>query len=125
MTKINEVYKCNVCGNIIEIFHSGMGELTCCNKAMNIQKENTVEAAKEKHIPFFQKTGNKIKITVGEINHPMEETHFIEWIEVITLNKIFRKKLTPNDEPIAEFEINSEVISVRAYCNLHGLWSNK
>ncbi len=125
MTKTNEVYKCMVCGNIVEMVHSGAGELVCCGKLMNIQTENIVEAATEKHIPVIEKTGNKLKITVGEVNHPMEESHFIEWIEVITKEGVFRNNLTPSDEPVAEFEINTDDFVVRAYCNLHGLWSNK
>ncbi len=125
MTKINQIYKCLVCGNITEVVNNGAGELVCCGQAMIIQEENTVEAATEKHIPVIEKDGNTIKIIVGEVSHPMTEDHYIQWIEVITKDSVFRKNLRPNDEPSAEFEISSEIISVRAYCNLHGLWSSK
>ncbi len=124
MTKQNQIYKCNICGNIIEILHEGAGELVCCNQSMNLIKENTQDAATEKHIPIIEKTGNWIKITVGEIEHPMTEDHFIEWIEVISKNTNQRKNLNPNDKPIAEFCIQEEIITVKAYCNLHWLWKS-
>lgn len=113
-----------MCGNMTEMVNSGAGELVCCGKPMMLCVENTEEAATEKHIPVIEKSGNKLKVIVGEVAHPMEEVHFIEWIEVVTNDEVFRKNLTPNDKPEAEFEIKSEKFSVRAYCNLHGLWSS-
>jgi superoxide reductase len=121
----NEIYKCSVCGNIVETLHVGGGELVCCNKPMILQEENTQEAATEKHIPVIKKDGDKIIVKVGSINHPMDEDHYIEWIEVLIDNKILRKNLKPEDAPMAKFIINTEGdISARAYCNIHGLWKN-
>jgi superoxide reductase len=122
----NEVYKCSICGNIVEVLHVGGGELSCCNHAMNLLKENTNEAATEKHIPIVEKTANGIRVTVGEILHPMEKAHYIEWIEVLTGGKSYKKFLNPTDQPIAEFCLQTtNDIVVREYCNIHGLWKNK
>ncbi len=119
MTKLHQVYKCNVCGNITEVLHVGVGELVCCGQPMNLQKENTVDAAKEKHVPVID--GKIVKI--GSIEHPMEEDHFIEWIEAVAENgKISRKFLKPGDKAVVEFCF--EVKVARAYCNLHGLWKS-
>jgi len=125
MTKINEVYKCNICGNIVEVVHSGDGELVCCGQPMQMRKENTEEAAVEKHIPVIEKTDTGVKVTVGEVLHPMTVEHHIEWIEVIADGRVLRKNLKPGDEPIAEFCLEADKISARAYCNLHGLWASK
>jgi superoxide reductase len=123
MTELNQVYKCSVCGNIVEVLHTGVGELVCCGKPMNLLKENTEDASTEKHVPVVEKTGTGIKVKVGEVPHPMEEAHFIEWIEVLTESKVYRKYLKPGDAPEAEFMIDSESItSVREHCNIHGMW---
>ncbi|MDA8096260.1 MAG: desulfoferrodoxin [Clostridia bacterium] len=122
MTELNQVYKCNICGNIVEVLHTGAGQLTCCNKPMVLLKENTVDASKEKHVPAIEKAGNRVTVKVGGVEHPMEEKHYIEWIEVIAGDKVYRKYLKPGEKPAAEFEIKSDSISVRSYCNLHGLW---
>ena len=120
MTTKKEIYKCSICGKIIEILHEGAGELVCCNQPMNLQKENTQEASTEKHIPVIK--GNKI--TVGSIEHPMKEEHFIEWIEAIDENKKSTKVfLHPNEKPEVEFCFKP--VFARAYCNLHGLWKNE
>ena len=124
MTKRNEVYKCNVCGNIVEVLHSGKGELVCCNQPMQLMKENTVDAATEKHVPVVEKTEKGVKVKVGSVPHPMDETHYIEWIEVIADGKVYRKFLNPGDAPEAEFEVAAENITAREYCNLHGLWKS-
>ena len=125
MTELNQVYKCNVCGNLAAVLHTGAGQLICCNKPMDLLKENSVDASKEKHVPVIEKAGDKVIIKVGEVEHPMEEKHFIEWIEVIAGSKVFRKFLRPGEKPAAEFKIDSDNIIARIYCNLHGLWINR
>ncbi len=120
----NEVYKCEVCGNIVEVIHVGGGELVCCGKPMILQIENTEDASVEKHMPVFERNGNDISVKIGEVSHPMEENHYIEWIEIIADGKIYRQELYPGGEPRADFFISSKNISVRAYCNLHGIWKN-
>jgi len=117
-----EVYKCELCGNIVEVVHGGKGELVCCGKPMVLQKENTVDAAKEKHVPVVEMSTAGVKVKVGEVAHPMEEKHFIEWIEVIADGKAYRQFLNPGDTPEAVFAINAASVTARAYCNLHGLW---
>lgn len=117
-----EVYKCNVCGNIVEVLHGGQGELVCCGQPMVKLVENTVDAAKEKHIPVVEKVDAGVKVKVGEVAHPMEEKHFIEWVEVIADGKAYRQFLNPGETPEATFNVEAEKITAREYCNLHGLW---
>jgi superoxide reductase len=117
-----QVYKCEICGNIVEVLHGGDGELVCCGEAMKLYEENTVDAAKEKHVPVIEKTGNGYKVTVGSTAHPMEDNHFIEWIELIADGKAFREFLKPGGEPVAQFCISASSVTAREYCNLHGLW---
>jgi superoxide reductase len=123
MTKKKEIYKCEICGNIVEVLHEGKGQLVCCGQPMKLFVENTVDASKEKHVPVIEKTvrGNKVK--VGSVPHPMEEKHYIEWIEVIDdAGKAYRQFLKPGDLPEAEFDIKADKVTAREYCNLHGLW---
>jgi superoxide reductase len=122
MTKKLQIYKCEVCGNIVEMLHAGAGELVCCGQPMKLYRENTVDAAKEKHVPVIEKTAAGIKVKVGSIPHPMEEKHYIEWIEVIADGKAYRKCLNPGEAPEATFELQAEQVTAREYCNLHGLW---
>ncbi len=122
MAKKYGVYKCEICGNIVEVLHEGKGELVCCGKPMVLMEENTVEASYEKHIPVVEKTDDGILVKVGGDVHPMVEAHYIEWIEVIADNKVYRQELKAGDAPEAEFKIKSDNPLVRAYCNLHGLW---
>ncbi|RLB96149.1 MAG: desulfoferrodoxin [Deltaproteobacteria bacterium] len=122
MTARLEIYKCEICGNIIEILHEGATDIKCCGSAMTLYKENTVDAAKEKHVPVVEKTGGSMKVRVGEVAHPMEEKHYIEWIEVIADGKAYRQFLNLGGVPEAEFPIEASQVTVRAYCNLHGLW---
>ena len=122
MVELNEIYKCNVCGNIVEVVHASAGQLVCCEKPMELQKENTVDAAQEKHVPVIEKTENGFLVKVGSVDHPMEESHYIEWIEAIIDGKVYREQLKPGDKPQAEFCIKGETIQAREYCNLHGLW---
>ena len=124
MAKI-EVYKCSVCGNIIEVLHVGGGTLTCCDQPMNLQAENTVDASLEKHVPKVAKSKGSLEVVVGSVLHPMEDKHYIQWIEVITPTKLLRKVLKPGDAPKAHFLTDEPVVKVREYCNLHGLWAAK
>src|SRR6056297_2686746 len=117
-----EIYKCNVCGNIVEVLHGGAGELVCCGVAMNLIEAGTVDAAKEKHVPVLEKTANGYKVKVGSVAHPMEEKHYIEWIELIVDGKAYREFLKPGQKPEAEFCIQGDKVTAREYCNIHGLW---
>lgn len=127
MSKINKVYKCEVCGNIVELIHAGGGTLYCCNKPMVELVENSTDAAKEKHVPIVEKLqGQTVVVKVGSVEHPMTEEHDIEWIEVLTDNDgVHRKYLKPTESPMASFLIGDEIHYARAYCNLHGLWKSK
>ena len=116
------IYKCNVCGNIVEALHEGLGELVCCNEPMKQFKENTTDAAREKHVPVIEKIADGYKVMVGSVPHPMEEKHYIEWIELIADGKAYRQFLDPGDTPEARFSIDAVQITAREYCNLHGLW---
>ena len=122
MTKMLEIYKCEVCGNIVEMLHEGKGELVCCGKPMKHFIENTVDAAREKHVPVIETTPNGIKVKIGSVAHPMEEKHYIEWIEIIADGKAYRQFLKPGDAPEALFAITAATLTAREYCNLHGLW---
>jgi superoxide reductase len=122
MTSLRQVYKCAVCGNIVEIIHAADGILVCCGQPMTLVTENTVEASLEKHIPVIEKTEEGILVKVGAVEHPMTAEHYIEWIELHTENKVYRKYLKPGEKPEAVFILTEEVTAARAYCNLHGLW---
>lgn len=125
MTKKEQVYKCNICGNIVEVLHEGKGELVCCGQPMEVQEERTKDPnVGEKHVPFVEKGEKKIKVKVGAVEHPMEETHYIEWIELVYPDRIYRRYLTPEDSPEAEFPLRGMDFQVRAYCNVHGLWKS-
>jgi len=117
-----EIYRCRICGHIISILHTGMGTLVCCGEEMTLVAENSTDAAQEKHVPQIKKTENGYKVKIGEVPHPMEEAHFIEWIELIVDGKSYRQFLKPGDAPEAEFCITGESVTAREYCNLHGLW---
>ena len=119
-----EVYKCEACGNIVEVLHGGGGELVCCGEAMKLMTENTVDAAKEKHVPVIESVAGGVKVSVGSVAHPMEEKHYIEWIEIIADGKAYRQFLNPGDTPEATFSIEAQKITAREYCNLHGLWKS-
>ncbi|MCE5340342.1 MAG: desulfoferrodoxin [Planctomycetaceae bacterium] len=122
MIKRNTIYKCMECGNIIEVTHVGGGELVCCGQPMKVMVENTTDAAKEKHVPVIEKIAGGFLIKVGSVAHPMEEKHYIEWIEVQADGKYYKQYLTPGQKPEAVFKIEAENIVAREYCNLHGLW---
>jgi len=122
MAEKMEIYKCEACGNIVEVLHGGQGELVCCGSPMKLFKENTVDAAKEKHVPVVQKIADGVTVKVGEVAHPMEEKHHIEWIEIIADGSVYRKFLKPGDAPEATFNVTADQVSAREYCTLHGLW---
>jgi len=122
MAKRLEVYKCGVCGNIIEVLHAGKGNLVCCGQPMNLLVENTVDAAKEKHVPVIETVEGGVKVKVGEVPHPMEEKHWIEWVEIIADGKTYRQYLNPGETPEATFNVTADHITAREYCNIHGLW---
>jgi len=119
MTKKNQIWKCEVCGNIMEVLHKGADALVCCGKSMILMEENSVDAAEEKHVPVIE--GKIVK--VGSVSHPMDEDHYIEWIEGLGEDgRAVKRFLKPGDEPVVEFCF--EAVKARAYCNLHGLWTN-
>lgn len=123
MTELRQVYKCFVCGNIVEVLHEGAGELVCCGEPMKLFTENTVDAATEKHVPVIEAADNGILVRVGDVAHPMEEDHYIEWIEVIANGQQFREKLHPGEKPEACFPVDMEAVEeARELCNLHGIW---
>lgn len=124
MTEQNQIYKCNICGNIVEVLHSGVGELVCCGQPMELFNEKTDDVGQEKHAPVIEEAGAGIMVKVGSIPHPMEEKHYIEWVELIIDGRVYRKFLKPGDKPEAEFEIKAEKIEAREYCNIHGLWKS-
>ena len=120
MTERRQIWKCNICGNVVEVLHKGADALACCGKAMSLMEENSVDAAKEKHVPVIE--GGKVSI--GSVLHPMDEDHYIELIEGADSDgKIVKKFLIPGDSPVVEFRF--DVVFARCYCNLHGLWKSK
>ncbi len=121
-TKRQQVFKCVLCGNIVESIHEGGGQLVCCGKPMTLIEENTVDAAKEKHVPAVKKAEGGFSVKVGTVPHPMEEKHYIEWIELIAGEKVYRQFLGSGEPAEAFFRIEADEATARAYCNLHGLW---
>jgi superoxide reductase len=117
-----EIYKCETCGNIVEVLHGGAGELVCCGSPMKLLKENTVDAAKEKHVPVIEKIEGGYKVKVGSVAHPMEEKHYIEFIELIADGKAYHQFLKPGQAPEATFKVEATKVSAREFCNIHGLW---
>ncbi len=117
-----EVYKCEICGNIVEVLHGAAGELVCCGQPMKLLEENVVDAAREKHVPVIEKTADGLTVKVGSVAHPMEDKHHIEWIEVIADGQVCRRFLSPGDAPEATFQIQAQSVTARELCNLHGLW---
>jgi len=125
MAKKLEIYKCSICGNIVEVLHGGAGELVCCGQPMENLIAKTADQGKEKHVPVVEKLDNSIKVKVGSIPHPMEEKHFIEWVELIADGKTYKQFLNPGEKPEAVFKIEAKKITAREYCNVHGLWEAK
>jgi len=122
MASVLEIYKCETCGNIVEVLDAGDGELTCCGDPMRLFQENTSDGAKEKHVPVVEKIAGGYKVKVGSVAHPMEAAHWIEWIEILADGKVYRQALKPGDAPEATFLIDAAKVVAREYCNKHGLW---
>ena len=123
MAKRYEVYKCEVCGNIVEVANAGGGVLVCCGKNMTLLEENTVDAATEKHVPVITVGDGTVTVKVGSVTHPMEDAHYIEWIELIADDVVYRKYLKPGEAPEATFNVTASKLTAREYCNLHGHWT--
>jgi len=117
-----QIYKCEKCGNIVEVLFGGKGELVCCGQPMKLFVENTVDAAKEKHVPVIEKTADGFKVRVGEVAHPMDENHYIQWVELLADGKAYLQFLNPGETPEATFQIDADQVTAREYCSLHGLW---
>ena len=117
-----QIYKCLKCGNMVEVIHAAAGTLVCCGENMTLLKEGETDAATEKHVPVVEKVTGGFKVKVGEVAHPMEEKHSIEWIELIADGKAYRQFLKPGESPEAVFNIDADSVTAREYCNLHGLW---
>ena len=125
MSKRLEVYKCALCGNIVEVLHAAGGALVCCGKNMDLLNENTTDAATEKHVPVIEVGEGTITVKVGSVAHPMEEAHYIEWVELIADDQIYRQYLNPGEAPEATFNLTAGSVTAREYCNLHGHWAAK
>lgn len=125
MSKRLEVYKCSLCGNIVEVMHAAGGTLVCCGKNMDLLIENTTDAATEKHVPVIEVGAGTIRVKVGSVAHPMEEAHYIEWVELVADGKVYRQYLNPGEAPEATFNVTASAVTAREYCNLHGHWSGK
>ena len=122
MTVLKQVYRCNVCGNIVEVLHTGKGELVCCGEPMELLQEKALDVGQEKHVPVVEVTGDGVKVKVGSVPHPMEEKHHIEWVEIIEDGQSCSQFLKAGDKPEAYFESGSKKVTAREYCNIHGLW---
>lgn len=122
MIQVKQIYKCSICGNIVEVLYAGGGTLVCCGKPMELLVEKTQDQGMEKHVPVIEKTEDGVKVKVGSVEHPMEENHYIQWIELIADGISFRKFLKPGEKPEAEFKVKAENLEAREHCNLHGLW---
>jgi superoxide reductase len=122
MTNRLQVYRCDKCGNIVEVVHASVGELVCCGQPMRLLEENTTDAATEKHVPVVERTADGIKVRVGDVAHPMEEKHFIEWIELTAGDETHIAFLAPGMAPEATFAVQAKDVTVREYCTIHGFW---
>ncbi len=125
MAKRLQIYKCMKCGNIVEVLHGGAGELVCCGEPMALLEEKTADAATEKHVPVIEKVDGGYKVKVGSVPHPMEEKHYIEWIELLADGKAYRQFLNPGDAPETVFNVEADSVGAREYCNVHGLWKGQ
>lgn len=125
MTEKLQVYKCGVCGIVVEVLDDGAGELSCCGQSMALQEEKTEDATTEKHVPFIEKVEGGYKVRIGQnAAHPMEEKHYIQWIELLVDGKAYRQFLNPGDAPEAFFSVTGGDVTAREYCNVHGLWKS-
>lgn len=121
MKRLN-VYKCELCGNIVEVLNVGGGALSCCGENMKLIEEKTADKATEKHVPVVEKTDKGYKVTVGSTLHPMTPEHLIQWIELVTEGGTQIQFLAADKAPVAEFETTEKPLFAREYCNLHSLW---
>ena len=119
-----QVYKCNLCGNIVEVLHAGGGQLVCCGQPMDQLEAQTADSSTEKHVPVIEKVADGTKVKVGSVPHPMEEKHQIEWIELIAGDQVYLEFLSPADAPEAVFAVQADQVTAREYCNIHGLWKS-
>lgn len=117
-----EVYKCNICGNIVEVMDGGAGDLVCCGQAMKYMKEGLSDGALEKHVPVIEKNGNTYTVKVGSVPHPMQDDHWIQWVELVADDISYTKFLKPGEAPEARFTVDAKNVFAREYCNLHGHW---
>ena len=124
MAAKRQVYKCEACGNVIEVLHGGEGDLVCCGSEMKLLEEKSADEGKEKHVPVIESAGDGIKVKVGSNPHPMEENHYIEWIEITDGNTICKHFLKPGDAPEAVFKSAKPGVTAREYCSVHGLWKS-
>lgn len=122
MAKKNEIYKCEKSGLMVEVLQEAEGTPMCCGEPMKLLRENTTDGAKEKHVPVVEKIEGGYRVTVGSVEHPMTDAHYIQWIELVTPMGVLRHNLTPQDKPVAEFKTDATEVEAREYCNLHGLW---
>mgnify|MGYP000578270991 FL=1 len=122
MAKKNEIYKCEKSGLMVEVLQDAEGTPMCCGEPMKLLRENTTDGAKEKHVPVVEKIEGGYRVTVGSVEHPMTDAHYIQWIELVTPTGVLRHNLAPQDKPVAEFKTDATEVEAREYCNLHGLW---
>jgi len=126
MTQLRELYRCEVCGNIVEVVNEGATALVCCGEPMIKLEAKTEDQGREKHVPVVEETDSGIKVKVGSIEHPMEDKHYIKFIEILLKDRIIRKELKPGQAPEVKYcATKSDVIEVREFCSIHGLWKNK
>jgi len=121
--ELRQLYHCAVCGNVVEVLHAGAAALVCCGQDMELLSEKTADEGREKHVPVVERTANGVKVKVGDVPHPMIDKHYIQFIEVLTPDKVLRAELKPDMTPEAEFDVvYDDIIEVREYCNIHGAW---
>lgn len=130
MTKKLQIYKCEICGNIVEMVHDGKGQLVCCGQPMKLYAEQTADSSLEKHVPIIEKVDEGVLVKVGSVPHPMEEKHYIEWVELVDeeSGKAYRRFLKPGDKPEALFRLclnSTEHLYAREYCSIHKLWKGE
>ncbi len=120
-----QIYKCMICGNIVEVLYGGAGELVCCGEPMKELVAKSADEGREKHVPVIEKIDGGIKVKVGSVPHPMEEKHYIEWIEILADGRVYRQFLNPGDAPEAQFGVEAGAVTARQHCNIHGLWKGE
>jgi superoxide reductase len=125
LADLNQIFKCAECGDLLEVIVAGTGKAMCCGEDMGLLQAKTEDAGQEKHVPVIEKISSGVKVKVGSIPHPMEEKHWIQFIEIVADGKVYRKQLKPGDKPEAEFQITAQKIIAREFCNIHGLWKSK